>query len=142
MIDQLQSALQSLSLAEPRVLWLLGLAVPLVLFAPQARLRLTSTRVRLGVLGLRLTIVGLLALGLSQPTLRPAGHARAVVFAIDVSHSVTPDPPQWAHDWVTQAIAALPPGSQADTIEFAERAQLAGSAGSLSGASTDLAATL
>ena len=41
-----------------------------------------------------------------------------------------------------RAIAALPPGSHADTIEFAERAQLAGDAASLSGGSTDLAAAL
>jgi Ca-activated chloride channel homolog len=142
MIDQIQSALRSLSLAEPRVLWLLAPGLPLVLLAARARLRLTSTRLRLGVLGVRLAVVTLLALALSQPTLRPAGHARAAVFAIDVSDSVTADQRQWAHDWVARAIAALPPGSRADTLEFAERAQLAGSPASLSGSSTDLAAAL
>ncbi|MDQ6673048.1 MAG: VWA domain-containing protein [Chloroflexota bacterium] len=142
MIDQTLSVLRSVKLSDPRVLWVLALAVLLVLFAARARLRMTSVGLRVGVLCLRLAIVGLLVLGLAQPTLRPPGHARGVIFAIDVSDSVTADQKQWAYDWVDRAIAALPPGSHADTLEFAERAQLAGSAASLSGGSTDLAAAL
>jgi len=141
-MSQAFSVLQSLTLGQPSVLWLLVLAVPLVLLAPWLRLRTTRSGLRAGILALRLTIVGLLLAGLAEPRLRPAGHARAVVFAIDVSDSMSPDQQAWAHAWVDRATRALPPGSHADTIEFAERAQLVGAPESPPGSSTDLGAAL
>jgi len=83
-MSQAWSVLQSLTFGQPSVLWLLVLAVPVVLLAPWVRLRSTRGGLRVGVLAIRLTIVGLLMVGLAEPRLRPAGHARAVVFAIDV----------------------------------------------------------
>ena len=141
MNNQVLQVLQSLSFAQPLVLWLLVIAVPLVVLAPWARLRMTSAPVRLGVLGLRLVIAGLLVAALAEPTLRPAGHARAVVFALDVSDSLSGDQQVWARAWVESAIRGLPPGSHSDTIEFGERAQLVG-AESPPGRTTDLAAAL
>jgi Ca-activated chloride channel homolog len=140
-MTQALSVLQSLSLSEPRALWVLAVAVPLVLLAAWARLRVSSPGLHVAVLGLRLAIVGLLVLALAEPSLRPAGHGRAVVFAIDVSESVSPDQQQWAHAWVDRAVRALPPGSHADTIEFGERAQLVGSA-TPAGGYTDLKSAL
>src|SRR5207302_10903061 len=90
----------------------------------------------------RLTIVGLLVVGLAEPRLRPAGHARAVVFAIDVSDSMSPDQQVWAHAWVDRASRALPPGSHADAIEFGERAPLVVAPEPPPGATTDLGAAL
>jgi uncharacterized membrane protein/Mg-chelatase subunit ChlD len=116
--------------------------VPLVVLAPWTRLRLTRLPLRVGVLGIRLVIASLLIVGLAEPTLRPAGHARAVVFAIDVSDSLSPDQQVWAHNWVESARRALPPGSHSDTIEFGQRAQLAGSAELPPGGTTDLAAAV
>ena len=97
MTNQVLSVLQSLTLDQPRVLLALALAVPLVLLAVRARLRGTSAALRAGIFGVRLTVLALLVLCLAQPTLRPAGHGRAVVFAIDVSDSLAPDQEQWAH---------------------------------------------
>ena len=141
-MSQAFSVLQSLTFGEPYMLWLLAVAVPAVLLAPRIRLRTTRSRLRVGIIAVRLTVVGLLLVALAEPRLRPAGHARAVVFAIDVSDSVSPDQQAWARDWVDRAVHALPPGSHADTIEFAERAQLAAAPEPPPSASTDLAAAL
>src|SRR5216684_6570143 len=141
-MSQAISVLQSLTFGQPLVLWLFVLAVPVVLLAPWGRLRTTRRALRVGVLGVRTVVVGLLLLGLAEPRLRPAGHARAVVFGIDVSDSISPDQQAWARDWVDRAIRALPPGSHADTIEFAERAQLVGAPELPPGGSTDLSAAL
>src|SRR5262249_12611411 len=97
---------------------------------------------RLSILVLRLAIVTLIAVSLAQPTLRPAGHARAVVFAIDVSDSVTAEQQSWARTWVDSAIRQLPPGSHADTIEFGERATLSGSNVPPPTAATDIGAAM
>jgi len=141
-VSQALSVLQSLTFAEPYLLWLIVVAVPVVLLAPRIRLRSTRKGLRAGVLAVRLVIVGLLLAGLAEPQLRPAGHARAVVFAIDVSDSVSPDQQAWAHEWVDRAVRALPPGSHAQTIEFAERAQLVGASEPPPGSSTDLSGAL
>jgi Ca-activated chloride channel family protein len=142
MTNQVLSVLQSLTLEQPRVLLALALAVPLVLLAVRARLRGTSAALRAGIFGVRLTVVALLVLCLAQPTLRPAGHGRAVVFAIDVSDSLAPDQEQWAHAWVDRAVRALPPGSHADVVEFGAHAQLADAGQLPPTSSTDLAAAL
>src|SRR5207244_613888 len=112
-MSQVLVVLQSLTLGQPQVLWLLALAVPLVLIAPARRLRTTGRALRLAVLGIRLTVVSLLLLGLAEPRLRPPGHARAVVFGLDVSDSISPNQQAWARDWVDRAIRSLPPGSYA-----------------------------
>jgi Ca-activated chloride channel homolog len=139
--NQAMQVLQSLSFSQPLALWAFVLAVPLVVLAPRARLRMTSAPVRLGVLGIRLVVAGLLILGLAEPTLRPTGQGRSVVFAIDVSDSLSPGQQLWARGWVSSAIRALPPGSHSDTIEFGERAQLVG-AEPPPGRTTDIAAAL
>jgi uncharacterized membrane protein/Mg-chelatase subunit ChlD len=133
--------LQSLGFSQPAVLWLVLVAVPLVLAVPLVRLSGTSRALRVGVLGSRLVIVALLVGALAEPTLKPAGHARAVVFALDVSDSINADQLIWARSWVDKASHALPPGSHSDTIEFGERAQVVGLE-SPPGTSTDLTAAL
>src|SRR5207302_2379757 len=133
---------QSLSVGQPLAVWLLAVALPVVLLAARARLRSASEALRFGVLGVRCAVIALLVFALAEPRLRPAGHARAVVYAIDVSDSVSPDQQAWARQWVGRAIHALPPGSHSETIEFAQRAQLTGAAEPPAGASTDLTAAL
>lgn len=141
-MSQALSVLQSLTFEQPLVFWVFLLAIPLVIFAPSLRLRTTGHALRFGVLTVRLAIIGLLVAGLAEPRLRPAGHARAVVFAIDVSESVSADQQAWARDWVDRAKHGLPPGSRSDTIEFADRAQLVGAPASPPGGRTDLSAAL
>src|SRR5579864_4770601 len=118
--------LRSLTLSQPLVLLALIAALPLVLFAAHARLRHTPLGLRAAVVGIRLLVAALLVFALSQPQLRPAGHGRAVVFAVDVSDSISPDQLAWARAWVERAQAALPSGSHSNVIEFGARAQLAG----------------
>jgi uncharacterized membrane protein/Mg-chelatase subunit ChlD len=140
-MSQVLSVLQSLSFSQPAVLWILLLAVPFVVLLATARLHGTSKALRAGVFAVRLAIVGLLVAAIAEPSLKPAGHARAVVFALDVSDSVSADQLFWARAWVDRAIHALPPGSHADTIEFGSRAQVVG-LDSPPGSSTDLSAAL
>jgi uncharacterized membrane protein len=125
-MSQVTAVARTLTLAQPVVLLLLVVAVPVVLVAARTRLHLVSTALRTGILASRLAIVCLVVLALAQPTLRPVGHGRAVVFAVDVSDSVTPDQIGWARAWVDRAIAGLPAGSHSSVLEFGTRAQLAG----------------
>ena len=141
MIGQVLSVLQSLAFGHAPVLWLMALAVPLVVLLPAVRLRGAPVLHRVGVFAMRLVIVGLVVAALAEPTLRPAGTARAVVFALDVSDSIAPDQQLWARDWIARASRGLPPGSSAQTVEFGERAQVAGLAPP-PGAATDLGAAL
>ncbi len=140
-MTQVLPALQSVSFSQPLMLWLLVAVVPLVLLTPRARLRMTSKPVQPSALGLRLAIALGLVVALAGPTWRPAGQGRAVVFALDVSDSVSPEQQLWARSWVSSAVRALPPGSLSSTIEFGERAQLDGSTPP-PGSTTDLAAAL
>lgn len=141
-LTQFASVLRTLSLAQPLVLVVLVLAVPLVLFGARSRLRPNSIPLRLGILATRLVVAGLVVFALAQPSVRAIGRGRAIVFAVDSSDSVTPDQLAWARAWVNNAIAALPPGSRSSIIDFGSRAQLAGSTQPLPGDSTDLAAAL
>jgi Mg-chelatase subunit ChlD len=141
-LGQLASMLRTLSLAQPVVLLVLVPAVLLVILAARSRLRLTSTPLRVGIVATRLVVVALVVLALAQPTLHAIGRGRAVVFAVDTSDSITPDQLTWARTWVSNAIAALPPGSLSSVIEFGSRAQLAGAAQPLPTVSTDLSAAL
>jgi Mg-chelatase subunit ChlD/uncharacterized membrane protein len=141
-VTQALGVLRTVTLVQPVVLLALILALPLILFAAHSRLRSTSTPLRLGILTTRLIITGLLVVALAQPTLRPAAQGRAVVFAIDTSDSITPDQVAWARAWVDSAIAALPPGSHSNVIDFGSRAQLAAAMQPPPTGSTDLSAAL
>ena len=134
--------LQSLAFARPIALWLLLIALPFIVLVPLVRLRAASALLRAAVVGLRLLVLGLALAALAEPSVRPPGHARAMVFALDVSDSISAEQRAWAHAWIDRAVAALPPGSHADTIEFAARAQLAGGDTLPSPATTDLGAAL
>ena len=140
-IAQVVGVLQSLSFTTPAVLLAL-VACALVLFAARQRLRMAPPRLRVAITMVRCLVMGLLVLGLAGPTLRPTGHARAVVFALDVSDSMSPEQQSWARDWIAGAVRALPPGSQAQVVEFGQRAQVETDASSPPGASTDILAGL
>jgi Ca-activated chloride channel homolog len=131
------------NLEHPLLLWLVLLAVPIVVLVPLRRLAGTS-RVLTGVIfSVRLAVVGLLVLALAEPSLRPAGQARAVVFALDVSDSQTPEQRLWARAWMQRAARSLPPGSRWQAIEFGEYARLLDQdSRPLPGTTTDLAAAL
>ena len=159
LLNDLLSVLQSLAIDQPMVLWLLLLALPLIVLLPRRRLRSAGVGLRLGILGVRAALLGALILALAQPSLRPAGQARAVVFALDVSDSLSPEQQQWARAWIDQAARALPPGSAWQLVEFGDHAQLGATDGAAApslgssasppptpappaGSSTDLAAAL
>ena len=134
--------LSQFSLTQPLALLALVPLIPFVVLAARMRLRLTSGPLRAGILATRLAVVGLLVVALAQPTFRPSGHGRAVVFAVDVSDSLSADQVAWAHNWVQQATAKLPVGSQSSVIEFGGRTALADSSATIPTDSTDLGAAL
>jgi Mg-chelatase subunit ChlD len=144
MIDEALAVLRSLSFAQPQVLWFLALLPVLVPLLVWARLRRTRVSLRAGVLLVRIAVIGLLLGALAAPTLRPTGHARAMVFAVDVSDSVAADQQAFANAWIDQAVAQLPPGSHWNRVEFGERPQMIASGADQhpGGSSTDLAAAL
>jgi Ca-activated chloride channel homolog len=141
-MSQLIAELRSTTLGEPRVLLVLLLAIPVVFVVARSRLRHTPRPMRAVIVGMRLTVAALIVLALAQPTLRPAGHGRAVVFAVDVSDSIAPDQLAFARTWVQRALTALPVGSRSSVIEFGARAQLADASQLPPGATTDLTAAL
>jgi Mg-chelatase subunit ChlD/uncharacterized membrane protein len=142
MIDQAIAVARTVSLTQPLVLLVLVVAIPLVVLVARGRLRLSPLPLRSAIIATRLAIAALVVLALAQPVLRPVGHGRAVVFAIDVSDSISSDQLAWARAWVEHAQAALPPGSRSSVVEFGANAQLADPTHAPSGASTDLAAAL
>src|SRR5579884_4127555 len=125
-MNQALSVLQSLRFDQPLVFGVLLLALPMIVLAPRWRLQSTGLLLRCGILATRLIIVGLLVVALAMPSLRPPGHARAVVFALDTSRSMSPEQQQWARAWIDHATSLLPPGSQWQTLEFAADAHLSG----------------
>jgi uncharacterized membrane protein/Mg-chelatase subunit ChlD len=130
-------------LAHPSLPWLLLLALPLVVLLPRRRLAGTSRWLTGTIFSIRLLIVALLLFAVAEPSLRPAGQARAVVFALDVSDSQTPEQRLWARAWAQRAARTLPPGSQSQTIEFGEYARLLDAdGGQVPGSTTDLGAAL
>jgi uncharacterized membrane protein/Mg-chelatase subunit ChlD len=131
-----------LTVAQPLVLLAFVVAIPLVVLTARARLAFTRASMRAGVIGLRLAVVGMIVIALAQPGLRPTGRGRSVVFAVDVSDSITPDQLAWARAWVDAAVTALPPGSQSSVVEFGANAQLVGATSSLSTARTDITSAL
>src|SRR5262249_16471229 len=89
------ATLPPFSLERPQWLLLLLGALPLVVLLARRRLSATSRVMRGAVLAVRLAIVGLLLLALSEPSLHPLGQARSVVFALDASDSLSPEQRQW-----------------------------------------------
>ena len=122
--------------------WLAGCGLGLLVLEWLIFARRTPHPFRIGFIAARVAVTSLVVVALIQPSLRPTGHGRSVVFAVDVSDSLTADQISWAQQWVQRAIAALPAGSQSSVIEFGTRAQLAGAARRLPSESTDLAATI
>jgi hypothetical protein len=130
-------------LAHPSLPWLLLLALPLIVLIPARRLAGTSRLLTGAIFGVRLLIVALLLFAVAEPSLRPAGQARAVVFALDVSDSQTPEQRLWSRAWAQRAGRTLPPGSQSQTIEFGEFARLLDAdANPVPGSTTDLGAAM
>lgn len=122
---------------------LLLLALPPVLAAvltlARKRLRAMPAVQRRATLALRSLIVTLLILALAGPSLTHLRPIRNVVFAIDVSDSVSPQQQAWAWAWVSQAAAALGSDSRSTVVEFGQWAQLAAPGGtSPAGRETDI----
>ncbi len=135
-------SLSQLSVAQPLELLALLAAIPLIVVVSRARLRLTTAGLQASILGTRMLVVALIVFALAQPAYRPPGHGRSVVFAVDVSDSLSADQAAWARAWVQQAAAQLPPGSQSSVVDFGGRAFLDGSDAAVPTESTDLAAAL
>jgi Ca-activated chloride channel homolog len=140
-MNQVVPVLQSLRFDQPLVFAVLLLALPVVVLVPRWRLHSAGGLLRVGILTTRLLVVALLVTALAGPSLRPPGHARAVVFALDTSQSMSPEQQQWARAWIDRASSALPPGSRWQTVEFGAQAQLTGGAPPLAD-STDISAAL
>src|SRR5689334_5602346 len=108
---------------QPLVLALLApLPALLALAWPRLR-RLPVAQVR-WVLGLRGAMLALLVAALAGPSLGLRSQALSVVFALDVSDSMTAEQQAWARQWVQAAIQALGPEDRWSTIAFGERPAL------------------
>jgi Mg-chelatase subunit ChlD/uncharacterized membrane protein len=103
---------------QPLLLVLLLLAVPTALLAWK-RLRHGSRRARTAVLALRACMLSAIILALAQPAFRRNEPGQSVVFAIDVSSSLSPGQQAWARNWVARAVDALPSGSTSTLLDFA-----------------------
>ncbi|MCM8747587.1 VWA domain-containing protein [Thermomicrobiaceae bacterium CFH 74404] len=123
----------------PLLLLALPPAVLAILVLARARVRAMPAGQRAATLALRSLIVTLLILALAEPTFGILRPFRNVVFAIDVSESVSQQQRDWTRAWVRQAIQELGPNSRVAVIEFGQWAQLAGSGSALpSGGETNL----
>ena len=111
----------------PLILLALPPAVTAILVLARRRLRATPAGQRAAALALRVLIVTLLILALAEPSIGLLRTLRNVVFAIDVSDSLSPQQRAWAQAWIRQAIQELGPDSRTAVIEFGQWAQLAGS---------------
>jgi hypothetical protein len=131
-------------LAQPWLLALLLVAVPIILLVPRQRLKGASFAMRTAVLATRLLVVALTLAALAEPSLKPPGQSRAVVFALDVSNSLSPEQKTWSRAWMQRAARTLPDGSQWQSIEFGDQARLGGQSNDPppDGATTDLANAL
>ena len=109
----------------PLLLLVLPPALVTVVAVARRRLRALPAMQRRVVLALRLSIVTLLFLALAGPSVGHLQPVRNVVFAIDVSDSVSPQQRAWAHAWVHHATQVLGPENRWAVIEFGQWAQLA-----------------
>lgn len=107
----------------PELLWVLGLAVPLVAAALTSRRRLGTGRKVLALV-LRLALLLVLALGLSGLTWRTQEDSLGVVFAIDGSASVDPASRAAALDFVRDALAHADDDDRAGVVVFGSTAML------------------
>jgi uncharacterized membrane protein/Mg-chelatase subunit ChlD len=128
---------------------LLLLLVPLVLvvfLVAYWRLRLSAPGVRWAVPVVRTALLAALVVGLADPHLAGDAVGRGVVFAVDVSDSLSAQQQAWERSWVAQAIAALPNGTPSTVVEFARGPQLSTVDGdatsSLPTGATDIASAL
>lgn len=117
----------NVAFARPEAFWLL-LLLPLVgllgIVWGLRRRRLTRT-----VLALRLTIVGLIVLGLAEPLLTRGADAASTVFVIDRSRSLADDTAATATTWVTDALASASVSDRAAVINFGSSPTLSAAAG-------------
>lgn len=111
-----------MSFEHPLWLWLLG-GLPLVwLLARRNRAGVSSRRLAAATL-LRSAVLGLVALALAGPVWLERSREVSVVYAIDVSRSVSPAFVRRALDWIAAATAQHAP-AQARFVVFADRAQM------------------
>lgn len=114
----------------PLILVALPPAIAAILVLARRRLRAMPAGQRAPALALRVLIVTLLILALAEPSIGLLRPLRNVVFAIDVSDSLSPEQRAWAQAWIHQAIQELGPNSRTAVIEFGQWAQLAGAGAS------------
>jgi hypothetical protein len=103
-------------------LWLLALLPLLWLAAARSRSNLGKGRLSLATL-LRSLVLGLLALALAQPVLNKAQRDVSVVYALDVSRSISPAFVSAALEWAQQANSKGKP-AQARYVVFGDNARL------------------
>ena len=117
-MDNLGTAIIAMTLSNPHAFWLLGL-VPL-LWLVAWRSRDLHTRRRLVLATAARTLAILLVIGaLAQPTVLQRIDAKSVVYAIDVSRSVSTAFLKQAIDWAAQANERYQP-DQARYLVFAD----------------------
>ena len=119
--------LTGISFDHPLILLALPPAVAAILVLARTRVRAMPPGQRATTLALRVLIATLLILALAEPSIGLLRPLRNVVFAIDVSDSLSPQQRAWAQAWVRQAIQELGPDSRTAVIEFGQWAQIAGS---------------
>ena len=107
------------SLTQAWPLWLLGLLPMMWLAALRHRTRLSRWRMTL-VVALRSLALAALVLALTQPVRQRALTDISVVYALDVSRSVSPAFVLGALDWMRQANRTGEP-AQARYVVFADR---------------------
>jgi Ca-activated chloride channel family protein len=105
--------------------WSLGLlaAAPVVwLLSRHNRAAISRRRIRLAT-WLRASALCLLIAALMAPSLRTRTHQLSVVYALDISRSISPDFLRGALEWMREANARYRP-AQARYLVFADRAEL------------------
>lgn len=108
----------SLQFGQPYALALL-LALPLFYLVSRERLASLPVGARRSALVVRLLVVTLVALSLSQPTLSRRDERLEVVFALDVSDSVSASIKASAEAWIAQAMASARQADDSAEIAFA-----------------------
>lgn len=111
-----------MTFAQPLLLWCLA-GLPLVWGGAWiSRRGHTARRLALATV-LRSLVLGLLVLAAAQPRLPGRSDALSVVYAIDVSRSVSPASVARTLDWI-RAVGARHPAAQARYVVFADRARM------------------
>lgn len=109
----------------PGIFWLLVLFVPLLVFSAwKSYADLSATRMRIATL-VRLVGLVLVLTALAKPVLMLENTERAVVFALDVSESVSDDALDRAWSAISEATEELESGERAALVLFGERPRVA-----------------